>query len=750
MRHVLRLAVLLLCACSTVGVAWAASAKRVSVATGGAQGTGGTSDDPSISTNGRFVAFHSGATGLVSGDTNSRDDIFVHDRQTGITQRVSLTHTGAQANGNSREPSISADGRYVVFTSDADNLVPDDTNMRADIFLRDRTNNTTERISVDSGEGQVNDTSNAPAISGNGQFVAFLSVATNLVPGDTTTGSNGIDVFVRDRPNGTTERVSVMTGGGQAGSGPAYPPSISADGRFVTFASRKTDLVPGDTTTFGDVFLHDRQSDATTRISVSSGGSQALGGESHQPTISPDGRLIVFTSLANNLVSGDTNNQYDIFVRDRTAGTTIRVNLSNTGAQATSGSSYEGSISADGRFVVFRSLATNLIPSDTNSRADIFRRDRVAGRTIRVSENFGGGHTLYDSYLTGISGDGRVVVFDSNDDRIVTGDTNGWRDVFAREYGNLQNDLLVDFGARGLYQRMNNATWVKVHASNPLAIAVGDLDGGDKEEAIASFPGLGLYARYNNAGAFVKLHNTPVTRFVAGNLDGGGKEIIVDLGASGIYARYNNAGAFVRLHPSTSQQLAMGDLDGNGRDELLIDLSTGLWVRRNNVNPWVRLHATSPTVVATGDLDGNGKDEVIGFFPGRGVLALYNNAGAWVRLHTLTAQGLATGDFDGNGKDDLVADFGASGLYVRYNNAGAWVRRHASNPLRIVTADLEKNGKDEAIASFAGTGVFARRNNVDPRGPPPHLGRAGSGRWRIRLGGQSRRRARNLTAFESP
>ena len=390
MRHFLRPAILLLCLCSIAGVAHAAPAKRVSVATGGAQGTGGTSDDPAISTNGRFVAFHSGATGLVSGDTNGKDDVFVHDRLTGVTERVSLTHTGAQASDNSWEPSISADGRYVAFTSAAPDLVPNDTNGRVDIFLRDRIGNTTQRISLDSGELESNGTSSAPAISGNGLFVAFVSEATNLVPGDTTSGLNGVDVFVRDWSGGTTERVSVMTGGGQAGSGPAYPPSISADGRFVTFSSRKTDLVPGDTNTFGDVFLHDRASDATTRISVGAGGSQAVGGESHQPTISPDGRFIVFTSRATNLVAADSNTQEDIFIRDRTAGTTVRVNLSSTGAQATSGSSYNGSISADARFVAFMSLATNLIPNDTNSRSDIFLRDRTAGTTDTRQRNFRG------------------------------------------------------------------------------------------------------------------------------------------------------------------------------------------------------------------------------------------------------------------------------------------------------------------------------------------------------------------------
>ena len=331
--------------------------------------------------------------------------------------------------------------------------------------------------------------------------MAFLSVATNLVPGDTTTGSNGVDVFVRARPNGyhrTRERHDRRGPGGKR-------PGISSFHQCRW--SFRDILLPQDRPRAGRHQHFRRRVPARPGVGCDHQdqrrrrGSQATGGESHQPTISPDGRFIVFTSRATNLVSGDSNTQEDIFIRDRTAGTTVRVNLSSTGAQATSGSSYNGSISADARFVAFRSLATNLIPNDTNSRSDIFLRDRTAGTTTRVSETFGGGHTLYDSYLTGISGDGRVVVFDSDADKIVVGDTNGWRDVFAREFGTLRNDRAGRFWGERSSQRMNNATWVKVHAANPLAISAGDLDGGGKDEAIASIHGKRALGALQQCGA---------------------------------------------------------------------------------------------------------------------------------------------------------------------------------------------------------------------------------------------------------
>ncbi len=227
----------------------------MSVATDGTEADG-VSYTSAISADGRFVAFYSGATNLVSGDTNGTTDVFVHDRQTGTTERVSVATGGGQAdNGSFGPPAISADGRFVAFYSNATNLVGGDTNSKYDIFVHDRQTGTTERVSVATGGGQATDSSQSPAISADGRFVTFYSNATNLVGGDT---NGAADVFVHDRQTGTTERVSVATGGGQATGGDSYDPAISADGRFVAFDSAATNLVSGDSNSSDDMFVHDR------------------------------------------------------------------------------------------------------------------------------------------------------------------------------------------------------------------------------------------------------------------------------------------------------------------------------------------------------------------------------------------------------------------------------------------------------------------------------------------------------------
>jgi Tol biopolymer transport system component len=234
--------------------AWAGgTTERVSVSTGGVQAYW-PSDDPALSADGRFVAFHSDASHLVPGDTNGLGDVFVRDRRTGRTERVSVSTRGVQGDRDGGSPALSADGRFVAFHSEATNLVPGDTNGKRDVFVRDRQAGTTERVSVSTAGGQANDYSYTPAISPGGRFVAFQSLATNLVPGDT----NGWgDVFVRDRQAGTTERVSVSTGGVQ-GNDSSYFPAISAVGRFVAFTSKATNLVPGDTNGKRDVFVRTR------------------------------------------------------------------------------------------------------------------------------------------------------------------------------------------------------------------------------------------------------------------------------------------------------------------------------------------------------------------------------------------------------------------------------------------------------------------------------------------------------------
>ncbi len=354
----------------------------VSLASDGTPGND-LSWDPSVSADGRFVAFMSNATNLVPGDTNAKSDIFVHDRQTDTTELVSVASNGAQGNGSSFESSISADGRLVAFDSQASNLVAGDTNAQIDVFVHDRTTGSTERVSVSSDGAQGN--GSEPSISTDGRFVAFGSAATNLVAEDTNAKS---DVFVRDRTNDTTERVSVATGGAEGDAG-SVAPSISADGRYVAFASGASNFVPSDTNGINpladtpaqllvppdhDVFVHDRQSGTTERVSVASDGAQA-DESSSAPDISADGRFVAFQSTATNLVPEDANAEEDGFVHDRFIGSTERVSVASDGTEA-NGSSASPALSAEGSVVVFRSAASNLVPGDNNPYPDMFVHQR--------------------------------------------------------------------------------------------------------------------------------------------------------------------------------------------------------------------------------------------------------------------------------------------------------------------------------------------------------------------------------------
>jgi Tol biopolymer transport system component len=269
------------------------------------------SDADALSADGRFAVFDTNSAYVVPGDTNHRDDVFVRDRRLGVFERVSLGAHGEEGNGGSAGTGVSGDGRFVVFYSAATNLVAGDTDGRVDVFLRDRTSRTTERVSVATGGGQANGNSGrlvvrktlqvvtSGLVSDDGRIVVFDSAASDLVPGDR---NNKRDVFLRDRQAGTTARVSVARGGGDA-DGDSHVTSLSPDGRFVLFDSDATDLVPGDTNGAGDVFLYDRQTRAIERVSVSGAGKQG-NGSSAGGVISADGKVIAFVSSATNLVRG--------------------------------------------------------------------------------------------------------------------------------------------------------------------------------------------------------------------------------------------------------------------------------------------------------------------------------------------------------------------------------------------------------------------------------------------------------------
>lgn len=330
---------------------------RVSVSSDGTEADR-DSRYPSISADGRYVAFASFATNLVADDTNNRQDAFVFDRQNRTVERVCL-EAGA-------ELQISADGAYVTVYSEASYLVPDDTNDTGDVFLCEWQAGSIERVSISESGDEANSYSGSPAVNADGRYVAFASNASNLIPGDT----NGkVDIFVRDCQTGIVERVSVGDGGIQSNNSSEWP-AISADGRYIAFCSDATNLAADDTNGYKDVFVYDRQTDSIERVSVGAGGTEA-NYHSYYSAISATGQFVAFYSPASNLVSEDTNYVGDIFVYNNQTDTMHLVSVAFDGTQGDDQSN-DTAISGDGRYVAFFSFATNLVTGDTNNNGDIF------------------------------------------------------------------------------------------------------------------------------------------------------------------------------------------------------------------------------------------------------------------------------------------------------------------------------------------------------------------------------------------
>ena len=345
--------------------------KRISNnATEAARGEGIIST-PSISATGRYIAYSSVAR-EVADDRNGLYDIYVYDQQTAKRKRVSLSTIGVASNDHCFYPKISANGRYVVFESYASNLIPNDTNGVKDVFLRDLVTNVTKRLSQGINGAEANADSSAASISADGRFVAFQSDANDIVVGDTNSFP---EVFVHDVVNGVAERIAVSNAGLDV-NGVSLSPSISGDGRYVAFMSNATNLVTGDTNGSFDIFAYDRLNRVTKRVSVNSEGFESgIFSGSFSPNISADGRYIGFVSTADNLVSGDTNGVFDAFVHDQQTGMTQRLSVNNDGGEGDF-DSLAPSLSADGHSVAYTSAATNLVVGDLNNTNDVFLRKR--------------------------------------------------------------------------------------------------------------------------------------------------------------------------------------------------------------------------------------------------------------------------------------------------------------------------------------------------------------------------------------
>ena len=410
-------------------VASIATATPVGAALGPAD-PDGASTDPAVSADGRFVAFVSDAENL-AGPANGLADVFLVDRLSGVITAVStVPGSGLAADGASSSVDISSDGRYVVFHTAATNLVAGDENGVDDVMRYDAVTGDVVLVSRRGSAGAQGDgPSSFPTVSGDGDLVAFVSQATNLVGGDT---NNKSDVFVRDVSAGSTTRASTTATGKQA-KGLSDAAVISAGGKWVQFSSSAGNLVAGDSNRVRDVFLKNLATGKVIRASVRTNGTQGNGASS-VGDLSPDGTISVYSSLASNLVNGDTNNTGDVFVHDRVAKTTVRA--SKDGSTQGNDQSFAATISADGAYAAFQTWSTNLVPGpDGNgSNADVLQYSVAAKTLVRISIDQGGGWPDGASFAPALTDDGGVVAFASLATDLVAGDGNGVSDVFAFEW----------------------------------------------------------------------------------------------------------------------------------------------------------------------------------------------------------------------------------------------------------------------------------------------------------------------------
>jgi hypothetical protein len=409
---------------------WAfALTQRVSVNNSG-QEANSSSAPASMTPDGRYVLFGSDADNLVIWDINGSYDVFVRDTQNNTTSRVSIDDSGNEANATSYPTAITPDGRYVLFGSYADNLVVWDTNGSYDVFVRDTQNNTTNRVSLDYNWSEIAGESYPTAITPDGKYVLFGSDVGNIVSWD----KNGQpDVFIRDTENSTTTIISIDENW-VFSNGPSTPVGISDNGAYILFTSSADNLVSNDTNGTDDIFVREIANNIIMRVNVNNANDEA-NNFSYSPTMTPDGRYVLFASSASNLVADDNNWYDDIFVRDLHHAETTRINVANNGNEAYD-ISVVNAITPDGRYVLFTSRASNLVADDNNWHNDIFVRDRDNSATSRVNLDSGSNEADNSSYARAISSDGRYVLFQSAADNLVPWDTNGIEDIFIRDTHN--------------------------------------------------------------------------------------------------------------------------------------------------------------------------------------------------------------------------------------------------------------------------------------------------------------------------
>ena len=415
---------------------------------------------PSVTSNSRFIVFESDATDLVAGDSNGFTDIFRFDRTTSTTIRVSVTNGGGEADQRSTVADVSDDGRFIVFASTAQNLTSEtDTNGLNDIFLRDTLNNTTTLISKSIGGTTGNGASLKPVISDDGTVIAYESLASDILAADADTTS---DVYRYIVASGTTELVS--TGASGKGSAKSQEASLSFNGQIIAFSSDAFNLGGPLTDRNRDAFY--RNFNTGTTIAITTGASDPGFTDSQQPYVSGDGSTIIFESFRRNLVANDNNGVQDVFAYNVNTTAITRVSVSSAGVEGDARSGHPG-VSASGRYVVFESTASTLDANDTNGALDIFTHDRTTNKTTRISLDINGNQGGFLNQKPKISSTGRFVVFSSLN-TLDSGDSNGFEDIYLYEKTS-RNDFNSD-GNSDILWRNNVSNLNKIYLMNGKSI----------------------------------------------------------------------------------------------------------------------------------------------------------------------------------------------------------------------------------------------------------------------------------------